>query len=326
MKVTGTYHLSNLLQELALAEDSGHRTITLEGATIAENPVDRIQRRIETKFWDALTRRMDESTIIAVAKDTKDRSDRPRPRIYVPSEVQEQCQYYQDVAKQHPELDLDVCILPPRTNEPWDLRAKSGILAMDMEYDDSKLRGLQYTVPGHRFNELYGWDTYFASLGLLQAGKVDIVQDIIHNFVFQIEHYGAVLNANRSYYLGRSHPPFLTDLVIRTYKHTKDQNAARGLLRKGITAAIKEYHRVWMSSPRLDPVTGLSRYRANQHGVPPEVEAGHFDWILKTYADKAGMAIDELTDAYNDGSYQNAELDRFLEHDGAVRESGHDNS
>lgn len=81
-----------------------------------------------------------------------------------------------------------------------------------------------------------------------------------------------------------------------------------------------------MRPPRIDHTTGLSRYRPNQRGVPPEVEVGHYDWILQGFADREGMTIDELGESYGNGTLQNAELDIFFEHDRSIRESGHDNS
>ena len=46
-----------------------------------------------------------------------------------------------------------------------------------------------------------------------------------------------------------------------------------------------------MAEPRLDPVTGLSRYRPDGVGIPPETEASHFTHILEPYAEKHGAAI-----------------------------------
>jgi len=34
----------------------------------------------------------------------------------------------------------------------------------------------KYVVPGGRFNEMYGWDSYFIVRGLLQDGKVDLAK------------------------------------------------------------------------------------------------------------------------------------------------------
>jgi len=65
-----------------------------------------------------------------------------------------------------------------------------------------------YVVPGGRFNEMYGWDSYFIQLGLLRDGDISLAQDMADNFLYEIRNYGKVLNANRTYYLTRSQPPF----------------------------------------------------------------------------------------------------------------------
>ncbi|KXS95192.1 hypothetical protein AC578_6604 [Pseudocercospora eumusae] len=328
--IEGTYCLSTLLQELTLHARRGERIAILQGALIAENPVDRTRRRIEQEFWQSLTRRMDQSLIKIVANDPKDYGDDPRPRIYVPHALTEQLAYYQNLANQYPGLRLEVLRLPP-VSEHADMvriRKTPGILALEMEKHDGILRGLQYIVPGGRFNEFYYWDSHFTAIGLLEAGRLDLVEDIVRQMIFQMKYYGCILNANRSYYLGRSQPPFLTDLVLRTYKRIldNDPNKARDFLKQGIFAAIKEYHQVWTSEPRLDPKTGLSRYRPTRYGIPPEVEPGHFDWVLEKFAAKHGMTVRQLDDAYNSGKIQDSEMDDFFLHDAAVRESGHDTS
>ena len=83
-----------------------------------------------------------------------------------------------------------------------------------------------------------------------------------------------------------------------------------------------------MASPRLDPVTGLSRYRPEGLGVPPETEASHFVHVLQPYAKKYGMEVPEFIKAYNrhDGAIDEPSLDEYFLHDRAVRESGHDTS
>lgn len=122
----------------------------------------------------------------------------------------------------------------------------------------------------------------------------------------------------------RSQPPFLTDMALKVYEKIKGKPGAKEFLLKATIAAIKEYFTVWMSAPRLDPVTGLSRYRPDGAGIPPETEASHFDSIIKPYAEKAGMTIEAYQDAYNEGIISNPELDEYFMHDRAVRESGHD--
>lgn len=56
-----------------------------------------------------------------------------------------------------------------------------------------------YVVPGGRFNEMYGWDSYFIQVGLLRDDEVDKARDLVDNFVYEIDYYGTILNANRTY-------------------------------------------------------------------------------------------------------------------------------
>lgn len=153
-----------------------------------------------------------------------------------------------------------------------------------------------------------------------------VVKSILRHFIFEIEHYGKVLNANRSYYLGRAQPPFLTDLALRLYEATKSEPGSQELLKQAILAAMKEYHGWWMSEPRLDPESGLSRYRPVGHGIPPECEPTQFAHILHPYAEKYNLTLSDFIDAYNGDGIKEPELDIFFLHDRAVRESGHDTS
>lgn len=103
-----------------------------------------------------------------------------------------------------------------------------------------------------------------------------------------------------------------------------NEEANREWLRSAIRAAIKEYHTVWMSQPRLDPKTGLSRFRPDGLGIPPETEATHFTHIIEPYAAKHGISILEFSEKYNNGDLKEPQLDEYFLHDRAVRESGHD--
>jgi alpha,alpha-trehalase len=70
-----------------------------------------------------------------------------------------------------------------------------------------------YVVPGGRFREIYYWDSYFTMLGLDQSGRRDLVQDMVRDFAYLVDHYGHVPNGTRSYYLSRSQPPFFYTMV-----------------------------------------------------------------------------------------------------------------
>ncbi|KAF1950624.1 neutral trehalase short isoform [Byssothecium circinans] len=332
--VRGTYMLSNLLQELTLAQDYGRKTIVLDEARLNENPVNRLSRLITYSFWDGLTRRIDGSNIEKVGLDPKDWTQDKRPRIYIPRGAPEQYAYYSRVAREHPDMRLDVQWLDEDCGNPAyvrDLNEKPGLLAIAMEEytkdnGEKDLRGLPFVVPGGRFNELYGWDSYMESLGLLINDRVDLVKAMVTHFCFCIKHYGKILNANRTYYLCRSQPPFLTDMALRVYERIKHEPGAREFLREAILAAIKEYYTVWMAAPRLDEETGLSRYRPGGLGVPPETEATHFEHVLEPYYKKHNMTFDQFVHAYNYGEVKEEKLDEYFLHDRAVRESGHDTS
>ncbi|KAG0167215.1 alpha,alpha-trehalase nth1 [Apophysomyces sp. BC1034] len=331
--IRGTYMLSNLLQELALANDYGRKYIVLDEDRLNENPVDRLSRMIRHNFWNGLTRRIDGDTIEVICADPKNRSSNPYPRIYIPYGEVEMYEYYKDVAEKRSHMNLEVVYLPKDITPEYvkSINDRPGLLALAMQKEvDSHghitFKGEPFVVPGGRFNEMYGWDSYFAALGLLVDGRVDLVKSMAENFAFEIQHYGKVLNANRSYYLTRSQPPFLTDMAIKVYNHLDPENRKenKDWLRRILKSAIKEYHDVWMTEPRLDRKTMLSRYRPSGQGIPPETEASHFNHIIAPYAEKHGVSIEDFDQLYNDGKVCEPDLDEYFMHDRAVRESGHD--
>lgn len=333
IQIRGTYMLANLLQELSLAKAANRKFINLEEWKLTEDPVHRLNRMIKDIFWDNLTRNMDESGIELAALDSK--ALNWCPRIYIPQGAPEQFAYYTKIAKKRPAWGLDVQWLPEgeiTAEYIKSLNHKPGILALEMESipgeglsGETVLKGLPFIVPGGRFNELYNWDACFCTLGMLDSHPY-VVKSMIRHFIFEIKHYGKILNANRSYYLGRSQPPFLTDLARRTYQATKYEFDAKELFRLAILAAIKEYHNLWMAEPRYDEVSGLSRYRPIGLGFPPECEPQHFAHVLKPYAVKYNMSVDEVKEAYDRGEIHEPDLDEFCLHDRAARESGHDTS
>jgi alpha,alpha-trehalase len=115
-------------------------------------------------------------------------------------------------------------------------------------------------------------------------------------------------------------------MALQIYNQLPRQQAGdnREWLKRAIRAAIKEYHTIWMAQPRLDPKTGLSRYRPDGVGIPPETEASHFTHILEPYAAKHGLSVLEFSEKYNEGVLKEPKLDEYFLHDRAVRESGHD--
>ncbi|KAH8697996.1 alpha,alpha-trehalase TreB/Nth1 [Talaromyces proteolyticus] len=332
--IRGTYMLSNLLQELRILQKRGCEVAVVDEQQLREDPVNRLSRFIKTTFWDALTRRIDGSNIALSGLDPKDWTGDSRPRIYIPQGAPEQLHYYKRIADENPDIGLDVQQLNEHLTAEYvaSLNQKPGLLALEMEKwinpetGEIELRGVPFVVPGGRFNEFYGWDSYMECLGLLASNRIDLAKAMVINFCFCIQHYGKILNANRSYYLMRSQPPFLTDMAMQVYDKIKAEAGALGFLRNATLAAIKEYYGVWTSEPRYDPVTCLSRYRPDGFGIPPETEATHFLHLLTPYAEKHGITVADFVTAYNNGTIREPDLDEYLLHDRAVRESGHDTS
>src|SRR4029077_19290712 len=135
------------------------------------------------------------------------------------------------------------------------------------EMDLNKIRAVgllylenPYVVPGGQFNEMYGWDSYFIVRGLLRDHRTELAKGMVENFFFEINHYGGVLNANRTYYLTRSQPPFLSSMILAVYEADKARGqASREWLAQGDNYAVKD-HELWTSEPHLAGSTGLSRY------------------------------------------------------------------
>jgi len=331
--VRGTYMLSNLLQELALANDYGRKHIVLDEARLNENPVDRLSRMIRYHFWDGLTRRIDAEGLEIICADPKNRSANHNPRVYIPWDQLEVYEYYKQAAAARPHLHLEVELLPRDITPEYvkSINDRPGILALAMKKtvdEDGKVNfeGVPFVVPGGRFNEMYGWDSYFEALGLIVDGRIDLARGMVDNFAYEILHYGKILNANRSYYLTRSQPPFLTDMAIKVFERLSPEKEVENKewLTEAFRAAIKEYHTVWMSEPRLDRKTMLSRFYPTGLGIPPETEASHFDHIIEPFAKKHGVTIADFDNMYNNGEIKEPELDEYFLHDRAVRESGHD--
>ncbi len=316
--IEGTYHLSNLLQELAIAEDND----TISRDKITEAPSDRISRLIRTRFWDNLTRSIDKEGLEKVLGDIKSTTD--TLRLYIPHDDEVAATYFKSLESEIQKLK--VVILPKKITPEYvkSLNDKPGILNLGYTKKGNEYNGKPFVVPGGRFNEMYGWDSYFESVGLLIDDREDLAMSMADNFAYQIEHYGKILNANRSYYLTRTQPPFFSSLLKEIY--AKNPNISKDWLAKNLAMVIKEYETVWMQKGVRLTDNGLNRFYGEGIGIPPETEEGHFDFVLKKYAEKHKPDFESFKVMYQDGSIKDKALDEYFTHDRSMRESGHDTS
>jgi alpha,alpha-trehalase len=320
--IKGTYYLSNLLQELVRAKNKGLDILELDIASIEELPVERISRSIKEYYWQGLTRAMDEKGIEALLSDTKNENlTGDVLNIYIPFNDAIAFEYYQQLEKILPieAIKLPEIITPEFVKS---INTKPGILALKLVEENGVIKGVPFVVPGGRFNEMYGWDSYFESVGLLIDGKVALAKAMTDNFQYEIEHYGKILNANRSYYLTRTQPPFYTSLIKEVYDVTQDKE----WLQSHLKTAIKEYETVWMVQGKRLTENGLNRFFADGIGMPPECEAGHFDATVLPMANALKLSVERYLEKYKNGEIKNTDLDIYFLNDRSVRESGHDTS
>jgi len=211
--------------------------------------------------WDTLTRSMTDCHSLVDVKVTTNAVLYLPAGLPVPPEV---------IAHQRKCSNVQVISLPRRIDKLADLRPEElrepGLLYLPNPY----------VVPGGRFNEMYGWDSYFIVLGLEADHRPALAKGMVDNFLFEIEHYGAVLNANRTYYLTRSQPPFLTSMIRAVYENPASFPAtpagrieAHAWLERAYTLAQKDLS-TWLRPEHKAGSTGLARYFDYGSGPVPE--------------------------------------------------------
>jgi len=181
-----------------------------------------------------------------------------------------------------------------------------------------------YVVPGGRFNEMYGWDSYFIQMGLLRDGEVSLAKCMVEQLLYEVEHYGTILNANRTYMLSRSQPPVLTLMVLAQFEHTQDRDWLRTIL-----PVVERYYYYWTVPPHLNQATRLSRYYALGEGPSPEVLASEQDDAGRTHYDRVrDYYRHHAVPDYDVTLYYDQEQDTltnlFYKGDRSMRESGFD--
>ena len=106
------------------------------------------------------------------------------------------------------------------------------------------------------FPEIYGWDTQFTNLALIDHKRLDIVEWHIQDQLSQIDRFGMVLNGNRSYYISRGQPPLLA-WSVENYLKAKKNDALAIRAYPSLEHAYNDY---WNGPSHRTP-TGLSTCR-----------------------------------------------------------------
>ncbi len=211
------------------------------------------------------------------------------PVLYLPAEMTEAAvpAAIRDVPSR---CGVQVLALPKRIASIGDLMPEK-IASPGLLYLPNK-----YVVPGGRFNEMYGWDSYFILLGLIADHREELAKGMVENFYFEIEHYGGVLNANRTYFLTRSQPPLLTSMMRAVFEAPASfasKAEARAWLEQGYAMATKDYE-TWTRPEHKAGTTGLARYYDYGQGPVPEMAddstyyADVIRWLIAHPAQNSG--------------------------------------
>ena len=289
--------------------------------------------------WDTLTRTQSSCTTLADPKVTT------APVLYLPAGLTTP----KEIAQAEKTCHLEVLHLPRKIHKLGELDpatlARPGLLYLPNPY----------VVPGGRFNEMYGWDSYFILLGLTRdtpAPRTKLAYGMLDNFFFEIDNYGAILNANRTYYLTRSQPPLLSSMIREVYEH--DPHADTRWLAYAYGYAVRDHH-LWTSAPHLAGQTGLARYVDLGSGPVPEMadDSSYYpdvirwllahpdqtsDYVIEAPGNPTAEQADELTRTSCDilaskvcanahvleGGVDHRLTAAFFHGDRAMRESGFD--
>lgn len=125
-----------------------------------------------------------------------------------------------------------------------------------------------YVVPGGRFREIFYWDSFFTMLGLRLSKRMDLVQNMIDNFSYLIDTFGYIPNGNRTYFLGRSQPPFFSCMIQLLSEEKGDQ-----ILVKYLPQLQKEYD-FWMKGK--EQVSDKNRFINHLACLPDNSILNHY--------------------------------------------------
>ncbi|KAF2119237.1 Six-hairpin glycosidase-like protein [Lophiotrema nucula] len=148
-----------------------------------------------------------------------------------------------------------------------------------------------FVVAGGRFREPYYWDSFFVIEGLLRTkgSFTEIALNIIENFLDFVDEFGFVPNGARRYYLNRSQPPLLTQMVRIYVEYTQNTT----ILERALPLLEQEYD-FWVTNRSVELKRGGRNYSLNHYAVlntQPRPESYYEDYSTatnETYYNEAG--------------------------------------
>jgi len=257
----------------------------LPGATLAASqsaPPDPAKTRAYIEqAWTTLTRSMEDCASLIDPKVVT------RPVVYVPAQLPV-AQLGEVSARCH----VEVRPLPRVIERLGDVDASR------LEVQGLLYLPHPYVVPGGFFNEMYGWDSYFIVLGLLADHRSALARDMVENALYEVEYYGGVLNANRTYYLSRSQPPLLSAMIealLEDPANFASQPGKLAWLARAYPLAVRN-HEIWTRTEHAAGATGLARYQDLGSGPVLEARNSHYyrhviAWLLAHRSEDPGYLI-----------------------------------
>ena len=142
-----------------------------------------------------------------------------------------------------------------------------------------------FIIPGGRFREYYYWDSYWILHGVLTCGMYGTAKGMITNYLDLVRRYGFIPNGGRIYYLNRSQPPFLIQMVDLYYSYTNDVE----FVRTNLDILVNEYN-FWEKYRSVSLyVSGVRHsfaiYKANMSTPRPESYWHDYE-VAEKFSDK----------------------------------------
>ena len=115
------------------------------------------------------------------------------------------------------------------------------------------------------------------------------------NLLYEVQYYGKIPNANRTYYLTRSQPPFLTSIIRAVYESgAVDKHWLASALKIALDRISKRL--AWQRPACENRPIRIEPLLRQRSGPCPEVEPGHYDekiqpWLAPGETGQSGLPL-----------------------------------